>query len=189
MPRPLDTARRAELLSGVIAYIAEFGLMELSLRPLAEYLGTSSRMLIHYFGTKEQMLVAALETQRPDIAGLFADVPDIDTLRRRLIASFVVNTTSDWATSTRVLFQVLGVASVPGSPYARYAADAVHILVEALTAVLRELDPDHPDPKSRATVLISGIRGLLQDRLVTGDNTRVSKAARLLINSTLPPAS
>ncbi|MCM6775246.1 TetR/AcrR family transcriptional regulator [Nocardia sp. CDC159] len=188
MPRPLDQARRAELLSGVIAYIGERGLTELSLRPLADYLGTSSRMLIHYFGTKEQMLVAALETQRPDIAGLFADVPDIDTLRRRLIESFVVNTTSDWATSTRVLFQVLGIASVPGSPYAAYAEEAVHGLVEALTRVLTELDPAFPDPQTTATLLISGIRGLLQDRLVTGDNTRVSKAARRLINLALPPA-
>ncbi|MBU3064663.1 TetR/AcrR family transcriptional regulator [Nocardia sp. NEAU-G5] len=188
MPRPLDQARRAELLAGVIAYIAERGLTELSLRPLADYLGTSSRMLIHYFGSKEQMLVAALETQRPDIAGLFSDVEDIDMLRRRLIESFCVNTTSDWVRSTSVLLQVLGVASVPASPFAAYANDAVHVLIDALTKVLGELDPTMPDPRSTATLLISGIRGLLQDRLVTGDATRVSKAARLLINHSLPPA-
>jgi len=186
VPRPLDQARRAALLAGVIAYIAERGLTELSLRPLADYLGTSSRMLIHYFGSKEQMLVAALETERPDIAGLFDEVDDIDMLRRRLIESFCVNTTSDWVRSTSVLLQVLGVASVPGSPFSDYANDAVHVLIDALAKVLRELDPDFPDPKSTATLLISGIRGLLQDRLVTGDTTRVSKAVRLLINQSLP---
>ncbi|WP_067669371.1 TetR/AcrR family transcriptional regulator [Nocardia miyunensis] len=189
MPRPLDQARRAALLAGVIDYIAEHGLIELSLRPLADYLGTSSRMLIHYFGSKEQMLVAALETQRPDIAGLFADVTDIDMLRRRLIESFCVNTTSDWVTSTGVLMQVLGVSAVPASPFGDYANDAVHVLVDALTEVLHDLDPRLPDPESTATLLISGIRGLLQDRLVTGDATRVSKAVRLLINQCLPPAS
>ncbi|MBB5916955.1 AcrR family transcriptional regulator [Nocardia transvalensis] len=185
MPRPLDEARRAELLAGVIAYIGEHGLIELSLRPLADYLGTSSRMLIHYFGTKEQMLVAALETQRPDIAGMFADIDDIEELRRRLIESFCVNTTTGWVSSTRVLFQVLGVASVPGSPFRRYGVDAVRVLVGAVTDVLRRLEPEFPDPESTATLLVSGIRGLLQDRLVTGDNTRVSKAARLLITNTL----
>ncbi|MBF6170730.1 TetR/AcrR family transcriptional regulator [Nocardia blacklockiae] len=185
MPRPLDQARRDELLAGVIAYIGEYGLTELSLRPLADYLGTSSRMLIHYFGTKEQMLVSALETQRPDIPGMFADVDDLDGLRRRLIESFSVNTTGDWVSSTRVLLQVLGVAAVPGSPFRSYAEDTVHVLVKALTDVLRRLDPELSDPESTATVLVSGIRGLLQDRLVTGDNTRVSKAARLLINRIL----
>jgi AcrR family transcriptional regulator len=186
VPRPLDQARRAALLTGVITYMADQGLTELSLRPLADYLGTSSRMLIHYFGSKEQMLVSALETQRPDIAGLFAGVDDIDMLRRRLIESFCVNTTSDWVRSTSVLLQVLGVASVPGSPFSAYADDAIHVLIDALTEVLRNLDPSLPDPESTATLLISGIRGLLQDRMVTGDTTRVSKAARLLINQCLP---
>ncbi|WP_067893706.1 TetR/AcrR family transcriptional regulator [Nocardia vaccinii] len=189
MPRRLDQARRAALLAGVIAYIGDHGLIELSLRPLADYLGTSSRMLIHYFGTKEQMLIAALETQRPDIAGLFAGVTDIDLLRRRMIESFCVNTTSDWVTSTGVLMQVLGVSTVPGSPFSDFANDAVHVLVDALTETLRDLDPDLPDPESTATLLISGIRGLLADRLVTGDATRVSKAVRLLINQCLPPSS
>ncbi|WP_280254917.1 TetR/AcrR family transcriptional regulator [Nocardia wallacei] len=189
MPRPLDQARRAELLSGVIAYIGDRGLTELSLRPLAEYLGTSSRMLIHYFGSKEQMLVAALETQRPDIPAMFADVLDLAALRRRLIESFSMNTTGDWVTSTRVLLQVLGVAAVPGSPFRAYAEDTVHVLVEALTEVLRRTAPELPDPESVATVLVSGIRGLIQDRLVTGDNTRVSKAARLLITRTLEAPS
>ncbi len=189
VPRPLDQARRAELLSGVIAYIGDRGLTELSLRPLAEYLGTSSRMLIHYFGSKEQMLVAALETQRPDIPAMFADVLDLAALRRRLIESFSMNTTGDWVTSTRVLLQVLGVAAVPGSPFRAYAEDTVHVLVEALTEVLRRTAPELPDPESVATVLVSGIRGLIQDRLVTGDNTRVSKAARLLITRTLEAPS
>ncbi len=186
VPRPLDQARRAALLAGVIAYIADRGLTELSLRPLADYLGTSSRMLIHYFGSKEQMLVSALETQRPDIASMFADVEDIDMLRRRLIESFCVNTTSDWVRSTSVLLQVLGVGSVPGSPFAAYANDSVHVLIDALTKVLSELDPSMPDPESAATLMVSGIRGILQDRLVTGDTTRASKAARLLINQCLP---
>jgi AcrR family transcriptional regulator len=185
VPRPVDHARRAELLSGVIGYLGAYGLTELSLRPLAEHLGTSSRMLIHYFGTKEQMLIAALETQRPDIAAMFADIPDLATLRVVMSESFCVNTTADWISSTRVLLQVLGVASVPGSPFRGYAQEAVHVLVEALTTTLSRFRPTVADPESTATVLISGIRGLLQDRLVTGDDARVDAAARLLIDRML----
>ncbi|NKY53878.1 TetR/AcrR family transcriptional regulator [Nocardia vermiculata] len=189
MPRPVNQDRRAELLAGVIAYIGEYGLIELSLRPLADYLGTSSRMLIHYFGTKEQMLVAALETQRPDIVGMFAGVPDLPSLRRKLIESFSVNITSEWMASTRALHQVLGAATVPGSPFASYAEDVVSTLVAALADALRELEPTVPDPESTATVLVSGVRGLLQHRMLTGDTARVSRAARLLITQSLSVVS
>ncbi|UGT43795.1 TetR/AcrR family transcriptional regulator [Nocardia yamanashiensis] len=181
MPRPLDHARRADLLAGVIAYIAEYGLAELSLRPLADYLGTSSRMLIHYFGTKEQMLVSALETQRPDIAALFGDVDSAHMLRARLAGSFEVNTAGTGATSLRVLLQVLGAAVVPGSPFQSYAESAIHVVVDALTEALRRIDPDIADPQAAATLLVSGVRGLIQDWWITGDTDRVTRAVDLLV--------
>lgn len=189
VPRPLDHARRAELLSGVIAYIAEYGLMELSLRPLAAYLGTSSRMLIHYFGTKEAMLVAALETQRPDIGALFGDVDDRETLRARLTRAFTLNTSGEAATSVRVLLQVLGAASVPDSPFRDYAASAVHAVVTPLTAALARIDPTLEDPESAATLLVSGIRGLIQDWSITGDTDRVDRATRRLIDTAVFPTA
>ncbi|MGW4249819.1 TetR/AcrR family transcriptional regulator [Nocardia sp. NPDC004722] len=148
MPRPLDHARRAQLLEGVIAYIATHGLAELSLRPLADYLGTSSRMLIHYFGTKEAMLIAALETQRPDIPALFSGIDSPEVLRDRLSASFAINTEGRFAPSLPVLLQVLGAATVPGSPFKSYATDAIELLVTAMTNSLTRIDPPHPHPQT-----------------------------------------
>ncbi|MFB8000733.1 TetR/AcrR family transcriptional regulator [Nocardia sp. NPDC056000] len=182
MPRPLDHARRAELLAGVIAYIAERGLAELSLRPLAEYLGTSSRMLIHYFGTKEQMLIAALETQRPDIPALFAGIDNPDVLKSRLAQSFTLNTTGDASVSIRVLLQVLGAATVPGSPFTAYATDAVRVLVSAMTDTLIRIDPAIDDPDAAATLLISGMRGIITDWWITGDTDRITRAVNRLVN-------
>ncbi len=189
VPRPLDHARRAQLLAGVIAYIAEHGLAELSLRPLAEYLGTSSRMLIHYFGTKEAMLVAALETQRPDIAALFSGIDSAEVLRERLSASFAINTAGELANSLPVLLQVLGAATVPNSPFKAYATDAILVLITAMTQSLSRIDPTIPDPEASATLLISGMRGLIQDWWVTGDTIRVHRAVNLLIAQAIPTAS
>ncbi|MGW4352988.1 TetR/AcrR family transcriptional regulator [Nocardia sp. NPDC004582] len=186
MPRPLDHARRAQLLEGVIAYIADHGLAELSLRPLADYLGTSSRMLIHYFGTKEAMLVAALETQRPDIAALFLGVESVEVLHERLAASFAINTAGRFANSLPVLLQVLGAASVPSSPFKPYAIDAIQVLITAMTESLSRIDPTLPDPEASATLLISGMRGLIQDWWVTGDTPRVHRAVELLIAQAIP---
>ncbi|MRH90635.1 TetR family transcriptional regulator [Nocardia sp. SYP-A9097] len=182
MPRPLDHARRAELLDGVIAYIADRGLAELSLRPLAEYLGTSSRMLIHYFGTKEQMLVAALETQRPDIPALFAGIDDPEVLKSRLGQSFTLNTTGTASISIRVLLQVLGAATVPGSPFTAYATDAIQVLISAMTETLARIDPSIADPEAAATLMISGMRGVIMDWWITGDTDRITRSVNLLVN-------
>ncbi|WP_406234041.1 TetR family transcriptional regulator [Nocardia sp. NBC_01009] len=184
MARPLDQAKRAELLADVVQYIADHGLADLSLRPLAAELGTSSRMLIYYFDTKEEMLVQALTTQRPDIAALFADVGDAAELRQRLSDFYTASLSGAGATSVRVLLQVLGTACAPHSPYAAYANAAIATFVAALTDALRRI-ASIEDPEAVATLLISGLRGVIQDRLITGDIDRADRAAHRLIEQNL----
>ncbi|MBF6334538.1 TetR/AcrR family transcriptional regulator [Nocardia abscessus] len=183
MARPLDHAKRAELLAAVVRYIADHGLADLSLRPLAAELGTSSRMLIYYFTTKEELLVQALATQRPDIAALFADIRDASELRDRLWDFWTANTSGDGRTSVQVMLQVLGAACAPRSPYLDYATSAIAVFVSALADGLRGLEVD--DPEVVATLLVSGLRGILQDRLITGEIERTDRAARRLIDQTV----
>ncbi|MFE3545108.1 TetR/AcrR family transcriptional regulator [Nocardia sp. NPDC059177] len=186
MARPLDHRKRAELLAGVVTYIATHGLAELSLRPLAAALGTSSRMLIYYFGTKEELLVQALTTQRPDVAAVFADVTEPEHLRARLIGFFDLNNTGGaQAESVRVLLQVLGAACAPNSPYQDYAEAAIGTFVTAFAAALRRTGLAE-DPEVVATLLISGMRGILQDHLITHDDDRTHRAARTLVALALP---
>ncbi|WP_378734460.1 TetR/AcrR family transcriptional regulator [Nocardia brasiliensis] len=185
MARPLDHAKRAELLAAVVRYIADHGLADLSLRPLAAELGTSSRMLIYYFTTKEELLVQALATQRPNVAAVFAEVSDAATLRARLWEFWTTNTSGDGRTSVRVMLQVLGAACTTHSPYADYAKTAIATFIDSLAAGLRGLG-SITDPELVATLLVSGLRGILQDRLITGDVARTDRAARLLIDQALP---
>ncbi|MEU3009642.1 TetR/AcrR family transcriptional regulator [Nocardia asteroides] len=185
MARPLDHRKRAELLAGVVAYIATHGLAELSLRPLAAALGTSSRMLIYYFGTKEELLVQALATQRPDLAAVFGGVTEPAQLRDRLTAFFDLNTDGAEADSVRVLLQVLGAACAPGSPYQDYADAAIATFVGELAAALRRTGLAD-DPDVVATLLVSGLRGIIQDRVITGDRERTGRAARTLVDAVLP---
>ncbi|KAA0023379.1 TetR/AcrR family transcriptional regulator [Antrihabitans cavernicola] len=186
MARPLDHDRRAELLAGTVRYIGTHGLTDLSLRPLAAELGTSSRMLIYYFGTKEELLIQALTTHRPDISSLFADVTDADGLRWRLQHMGSSLTDGETSTSTRVLLQVMGAACVEKhGPFAEYVIDAVAVLVTELAAVLHRLDDPPADPIATATVLISGMRGIMLDRFLTDDIDRTDRAARLLVDQVL----
>src|SRR3954451_12382000 len=48
---------RGRYLDAAVDYVVNNGMSELSLRPLAEGLGTSHRMLLYHFGSKEQLLV------------------------------------------------------------------------------------------------------------------------------------
>ncbi|WP_280431372.1 TetR/AcrR family transcriptional regulator [Nocardia brasiliensis] len=185
MARPLDHVKRAELLAAVVRYIADHGLVDLSLRPLAAELGTSSRMLIYYFATKEELLVQALATQRPDLVTLFAEVADAAALRARLWDFWQANAAGDGRISVRVMLQVLGAACAAESPYAEYAKAAIATFIAALADGLRGLGTVD-DPELVATLLVSGLRGILQDRLVTGDSERADRAARLLIEQSLP---
>ena len=51
MGRPRDDARRKELLTAAVRYTQQHGLFGLTLRPLADELGTSTRNLLHHFGS------------------------------------------------------------------------------------------------------------------------------------------
>ena len=101
----------------------------------------------------------------------------LDTLRPR-------SSTHDIEIGVRVV-QVLGAACAPHGPYAHYAGEAVAAFISALTAGLRGLD-SIDDPERVATLLVSGLRGILQDRLITGDLERTDRAAHRLISQTIP---
>ena len=87
--RPPDPARRQELLDQVVRYLADHGLGDASLRPMARALGVSLNGLVHHFGTKTDLLVAALaranELQEQEAEGWLACNPTLsqaDLLRK-----------------------------------------------------------------------------------------------------------
>lgn len=54
--------RREQLAEGATDYALEHGLVGLSLRPLAESLGTSDRMLLYHFSDKDDLVTTILRT-------------------------------------------------------------------------------------------------------------------------------
>lgn len=61
MARTPDLERRQELLDRIVVYLAENGLAQATLRPMAASLDVSINRLVHHFGTKEELLSAALQ--------------------------------------------------------------------------------------------------------------------------------
>lgn len=60
MARLVDLPRRTALLDRVVVYLGQYGLVDVSFRPMAKALGVSVNALVHHFGTKDDLLAAAL---------------------------------------------------------------------------------------------------------------------------------
>ncbi len=60
MARTPDLERRQELLDRIVEYLAENGVAQTTLRPMAASLDVSINRLVHHFGSKEELLTAAL---------------------------------------------------------------------------------------------------------------------------------
>ncbi len=61
MARTPDLERRQELLDRIVVYLADQGLAQATLRPMAATLDVSINRLVHHFGSKEELITAALD--------------------------------------------------------------------------------------------------------------------------------
>jgi AcrR family transcriptional regulator len=163
MARPVDPHRRAVVLGQAADYVLERGLAGLSLRPLAKALGTSPRMLLYDFGSKERLIHEILaEIRRRETSLLEAEVRTLDDVWAWIAAP-------EREPFLRLFFEVYvaGLAKGEAEPLVRDWLDFLrtswHPPVDEVTA----------------TLMVAVVRGLLLDRLATGDKGRTDDALRL----------
>jgi AcrR family transcriptional regulator len=165
MARPVDHERRRELLEQATDYVIEHGIAQLSLRPLADALGTQAPVLLHHFDSKEQLVALLLNEVRARLrtvarAAAAAGEDPVDAVWR-------------WATDPahealyRTFFEAYGLALRDPVAYAPFLGTVVS---DWLAEWGRRDDP------TAATALIAMVRGLLLDLLATGDYERVNAA-------------
>src|SRR5436309_1347321 len=166
---------RQRLLDAAIDYVAGHGIADLSLRRLAERIGTSHRMLIHHFGSKEGLWVAIVrEVEQRQIAAIADLVPDPG-------ASFPDATRAWWRhisdpslwPNERLFFEVYGQALHGHRPAVDLLDGVVDSWLEpaAEIAVRLGLAPDAARAFARLGIAVT--RGLLLDLLATGDRAAV----------------
>lgn len=187
MSRPINAEKRAELLKQVVRSLQHHGVAQMSLSPLAESIGTTKRMLLYYFGSRENLLAQALAASRPDAHAMFDDVQDTDGLRTAAHALWEAMTVGKQSGAIRMLLQLLSLAATDPEQYGSLAAETVEVMVGPIAAAYVRLG--HPPQQARAgaTLLVSGLRGVCQDRLVTHDVARTDAAAHRLIEDAVAP--
>ena len=162
---------KATLLEAAIDYSAEHGLSGVSLRQMADALGTSHRMLIYHFGSKEGLLVAIvdeMEARQRDAdgdarrrSGLPAD--DLLRLMWRQLADPAM-----WP-HERLFFEVYGQALQGRAHTARLLDTVVESWLGPATAVGRRAGSRSARRCANARLGLAVVRGLLLDLLATGD--------------------
>jgi len=162
MPRPVDPHRRAAVLARAADYVLARGLAGLSLRPLARALDTSTRMLLYDFGSKDQLIHEILaEIRRREESLLEAEVHTLDDVWRWIAAP-------EREPFLRLFFEIY-----VGSLGRKEAEPLVRDWLEFLRTSWRP-----PVDEATATLMVAVVRGLLLDRLATGDRVRTDSALR-----------
>lgn len=183
VPRGIDASKRQELLADVIGYLEENGVADMSLAPMAQALGTSKRMLLYYFGDRRAMLEQALDSCRPKAGNIFQDVHGPEDLEAASMELWRALTQGRQRRSVKMLLQVLSLATTTPEVYGEFAQTAIELMLDPIAEAFGAVGHGSAESARRATLIVSGLRGLCQDLLITGDRARVDAAAELLIAS------
>jgi AcrR family transcriptional regulator len=169
---------RDRLLTKAVAYIAERGLTDLSLRELAKAIGTSHRMLIHHFGSKEGLWVEVIraveEQQRQALPDIIPD-PSADLAEAMRAWWRHISDPSLWP-NERLFFEIYGQA-LQGRPGTTELLDGiVDSWLEPAIEINMAYGMDEPTARAMGRLGIAVTRGLLLDLLATGDREDVDAA-------------
>lgn len=180
MARTPDEQRRSDLLDAVVDYVCENGVADLSLRPLAQAVGSSPRVLLYYFTSKEDLVTEVLEHAGARQRALF------ERLRTQDLSPFDV-CAEIWRIMSapaaepifRLFFEVYGLALQDRRRFARFLKYVVEPWLEFISEPLIAAGEARDDARAYATIVIAGFRGFLLDLCATRDRARVNKAVEL----------
>jgi AcrR family transcriptional regulator len=190
MNRHKDPVLRQQLLERAVQYVLAHGVGGLSLRPLAQAIGTSARMLIHHFGSKQALIAAVLSAIERGFEQRTADLRGQD----RSIASTLTHLWGETGAAQmeralRATFELWGHALVHPEQYATFLASLTQPLIERLQHRFELAGHTRAEALVRATLAVAAFQGLQLVRLTSGNGRRREAALRLLLSWLEPTAA
>ncbi|GAA3578743.1 TetR family transcriptional regulator [Nonomuraea rosea] len=178
------SARQEELVEAAYRYVTERGISRLSLRPLADAIGSSPGVLMFLFGSKDGVIRAILARARRDelamLARLRAEAGEATLIE-------VARALWEWSSAPerrpvlRLWAESYGQSLVaPEGPWSGFAQDTVRDWLGILAELPADVRPGAPDSAARCGAVLAALRGCLLDLLATGDEERVGRTIELL---------
>jgi AcrR family transcriptional regulator len=126
--------RREELAEAATDYALEHGLIGLSLRPLAEALGTSDRMLLYHFQDKDDLVATILrQTAERSVSGL-GELPASPDLHTAVLDLWKAVTTGPQERCQRLYVEAAALGFFGREPYATVVREPNAHWVSAVSA-------------------------------------------------------
>ena len=165
--------RRRQLLDRVIDHVLEHGVAGLTLRGVAQAVGSNNRMLLYYFGGLEQLVMTALDESWKRFPApsnpteLLSDhtVP----LAARLEEVWVLIAEPARQDYMRLFFGVLGLAAYDRERYATFLESAANFWIRPLADVIETEGIDAKEAELLAYEVIGQWRGLQALQLASQD--------------------
>ncbi len=184
MARTADEQRRVELLERIVDYVMHNGLSDLSLRPLAEAVGSSPRGLLYYFGSKDELIAGVLGAAGVRQRAIFERLPrNAASYRETVRAAWKLLSAPEHVSLFRLFFEVYGLALQTPARYPGFLDRAVGVWLDFLEPSALRDGHTKADARAIATVILAGYRGFLLDLCTTGQRRRLDRAVELWIDS------
>jgi AcrR family transcriptional regulator len=187
-PRAQPESARDAALQRCIEALSRTGFSDLSLREIAQAVGTSHRMLIYHFGSRDGLLTAVVNAieaeQRAALAELSASNADLIDISR---AFWQRISDPALAPAERLFFEVYAHAlrerpwtdTFRATVIAAWERPLVHLFTS------HGFGPD--DARIRARLTLATARGLVLDLLITGERDVLDAAGELFAPIMTPP--
>jgi AcrR family transcriptional regulator len=181
MGRRPNPQRKHDLLDEIVVYLGETGIGDLSLRPLAKCLGTSTYTLTYQFGSKDQLVGDAVRhavgLRRQSVAELAGGEATPAELVRRL-----------WSWSThppnlrlvRMLLEATTLAHSQPALFGEVGRQVVSEGVGLFSAALEQAGVPPAVAERVGTQAYATLVGLQMDLMATGQRERVDRAVEEL---------
>jgi AcrR family transcriptional regulator len=187
MGRRPNPARRPELLDAIVDHLIDNGLADISLRPLADALGTSTFTLTYHFGDKQGLINAALdhaESRQEELVRQLVRRGDPAAAFPEVVRGFWA-----WLSSPeglgpmKLAFEASTLAIRDPDAFGDHATRLFTSWVELTQRALEYAGVDRATARAHGTIVTATITGLLLDLLVTGDRRRINAAAKAYLAS------
>jgi AcrR family transcriptional regulator len=173
------TTRREELAEGATDYALEHGLVGLSLRPLADALGTSDRMLLYHFRDKDDLITTILRTSSERSVGSIRRLPPSTDLRTAVLDLWRAASSGDLQRCQRLYVEAAALGLFGREPYATEVRESNAGWMSALADHLVRTGLPRSEARRATNLVDATFMGLQMDQPLDSTDQQRRTAADL----------